>query len=248
MEQERILITVRTYPTPSAKYIETVCVGGINDHGEWRRLVPVPLRYLEGAKRFRTYDVIELKVGPGSDGRPETRQPHLPSLRVIDHIESWRARWDWVKPTIVQSVEVLQGQGRTLAPVSVAEVLEFVAKPTTPDWTQAQKEKLRQAQLFDDRKALEKIPFQFRFRWRDEDGGEHNSQALAWEMLETYRQFRKRYCNPVDVMRAKWLDDVCGPGRRVSFYLGNLAKRRSVFCVCGWFNPPKEVADSATLW
>jgi len=249
MVQERILITVRTYPTPSARYIETVCVGGINDYGEWRRLVPVPLRYLEDTKQFRTYDVIEVKVGPGSDGRPETRRPHLPTVRVVDHITSWTARCDWVRPTIVRSVGALQAAQRTLAPVSVAELVDFVAKPVAPAWTLAQKEKLRQAQLFDDQKPLEKVPFEFRFRWRDQDGAEHNSQVLAWEMLETYRQYReRRYPDPVDVMRAKWLEDLCGPRRRVSFYMGNLAKRRSVFCVCGWFNPPKEVADSATLW
>jgi hypothetical protein len=42
MTAERILVTVRTYPNLSTKYIETVCTGGINDKGEWRRLYPVP--------------------------------------------------------------------------------------------------------------------------------------------------------------------------------------------------------------
>jgi hypothetical protein len=248
VEKERVLVTVRTYPTPSARHIETVCIGGINDHREWRRLVPVPLRYLEETKRFRTYDVIEVKVGPGSDGRPETRRPQLPSLRVVGHIERWAARCEWIRPTIVGSVSALQGEQRTLGPVSVAEVVDFVAKRTAPDWTAAQREKLRQAQLFDNQKPLEKVPFEFRFRWRDGDGDEHDSQVLAWEMLETFRQYRRRYEDPLGAMRDKWLNDVCGPDRAVAFHMGNLAKRRSVFCVCGWFNPPKEVADGATLW
>jgi hypothetical protein len=142
----------------------------------------------------------------------------------------------------------MKEQDRTLAPVSAVEVLEFIAKPSATDWTPTQKEKLRQTQLFDEHKPLEKVPFDFRLRWRDEDGDEHDSLVLAWEILETYRQYKSRYSDPVAVMRDKWLNDVCGPSRRISLYIGNLARRRSVFCVCGWFNPPKEVADSATLW
>jgi len=233
---------------PSAKYIETVCVGGINDRAEWRRLVPMPLRYLEDERRFRTYDVIEVQLGPSSDGRLETRRPHTPTLRVVDHLDGWPARCDWVRPTVLPSLHALESQDKTLAPVSVAEILDFIAKPTSPDWTPAQKDKLRQAQLFDEQKPLEKVPFEFRFRWRDDEGGEHNSLVLAWEMLQTYREYRRRYPNPLDVMRDKWLLDVCGSDRRVSFHMGNLAQRRRVFCVCGWFNPPKEIANSATLW
>ena len=248
MDRERILITVRTYPTISTKYLETVCTGGITDAGEWRRLVPIPLRYLEAEKVFRTFDVIEVPVSPGEDGRPETRRPHLPSLRVIGNISDWPARWDWVKPTVFPSLRAMREQGNTLAPVAVAQVLRFAARAVEPEWSPAQKEKLRQAQLFDERKPLEKLPYEFRFVWRDEGGDEHDSLILAWELHQTYRQYRRRYRDPISAMRDKWLNDVCGCDRRVVFFMGNLASRRSVYCVCGVFNPPKEVADHATLW
>ncbi|WP_228124977.1 hypothetical protein [Candidatus Methylospira mobilis] len=44
---ERVLILAKTYPSPSAQYVETSCVAGINEHGVMRRIYPVPFRYIE---------------------------------------------------------------------------------------------------------------------------------------------------------------------------------------------------------
>ena len=248
MEKERILITVRTYPTLSSKYIETVCTGGITDAGEWRRLYPVRLRYLEKHQQYRTFDVVEVEVNPGKDGRPETRRPHLPSLRITARLEGWQARCDWVNKTIHPSLAAMQAAGRTLAPVKVQEVLGFTATPCDPQWTPKQQELLKQDELFDERHPLEKIPFEFRFRWRDGDGTEHLSLVIAWEFGETWRRYRHSYKNPIQVMQEKWLTDLCGPKRAVSFFMGNLAQRRMVFVVCGVFGPPKETVSDGTLW
>lgn len=246
--KERILITVRTYPVPSARYIETVCTAGITDKGEWRRLYPVPHRYLPEDQQYRTYNVVELNVGKGKDNRPETRTPNLPTLRVIDRLEHWETRCQWVNPTIFASLEAMQAAGRTIGGVAVREVLDLTAEPTDSEWSPAQQEKLKQLQLFDEQKPLEKIPFEFRFIWRDEDGKEHDLLILQWEVCETWRHWRRQYKDPIERIRDKWLREVCGPDRRVSFFVGNLANRRSVFAVCGVFNPPREVADLETLW
>ncbi|MDF1814754.1 MAG: hypothetical protein P1V20_21290, partial [Verrucomicrobiales bacterium] len=44
--KERILITVKTYPTLSTKYAELVCTAGVNENGEWRRIYPIQFRQL----------------------------------------------------------------------------------------------------------------------------------------------------------------------------------------------------------
>jgi hypothetical protein len=248
-QAERILITVRTYPAISTKYIETVCTGGITDAGEWRRLYPVPLRYLEGDQQYRTFDVVSVQVDPGKDGRPETRIPRLPSLRVMSHLDDWTSRCQWINPTIHPSMKAMIAAEKSLAPVAVRRVMEFIANPTSGEWTPQQKAKLMQDQLFEDRKELEKIPFDFRFRWEDEDGEEHDSHVLAWEFGETLRQYRRAYSDPVEKMREKWMTDLCGPGRTVSFFMGNQARFRDKFSVCGIFAPPKEAAAvGQTLW
>ncbi len=45
-ETKTLLVSVKTYPTPSAKYIETTCVSGITEDGHWIRLHPINFRSL----------------------------------------------------------------------------------------------------------------------------------------------------------------------------------------------------------
>lgn len=190
MSTERILITVRTYPNLSTRYHETVCTGGINAEGHWRRLFPVPLRWLEEEKQYKTFDVVTVKLLGNPDGRPESRRPDTGTLQRVDHIDDWLARRDWIVPTAVDSMTALRESGRTLAPVRVAEVLEFIAKPESPEWTPKQQEILRQEGLFTGPTPLEKLPYDFRLRWRDGEGEEHESKFLAWEVGQAWRSYR----------------------------------------------------------
>jgi len=40
--KKRVLITVRTYPTPASRGVEVSCTAGITDTGNWIRLYPIP--------------------------------------------------------------------------------------------------------------------------------------------------------------------------------------------------------------
>ena len=151
-------------------------------------------------------------------------------------------------PTCVPSLEALVKAGRSLGPVVAREVLEFTATPTSSEWTAAEREKLRQGLLFDTRRPLERIPYDFHFLWRDADGAEHKSFVVAWEYLEAWRQYRRRYADPIAKLREKLLNDHCGPRRTVSFFMGNMARFRDQFLVCGVFCPPKETEVRASLW
>lgn len=252
MTVERILITVRTYPNLSTKYMETVCTGGINDEGEWRRLYPVPLRHLDDDKQYKTFDIVKVKLGGNPDGRPESRRPDTTTLKVDGHIDSsksgWAARKEWILPTAVPSMKALRDSGRTLAPVVVREVLEFMAVSEDSSWSPVQKEMLRQAGLFEGPEPLEKLPYDFRLKWKDGDGEEHNSKNLAWEVGQTWRSYRRRYDDPIATMREKWMTDLLGAKRDVWFFMGNFAEHRQHFGVCGWFVPPKENDQSGSLW
>jgi hypothetical protein len=244
---ERILITVRTYPAISAGYIETVCTGGITDNHEWR-LFPVPLRYLEPEKQYRTFDVVEVQVKPGKDTRPESRVPVIGSLRIVSHVRGWQERRAWVEPTMSASMQAMIDAGRSLGPVRVREVLEFVANPTEAQWGPAQLEKLKQAHLFEERQVLEKVPYDFRLRWVDGAGVEYNSHVMAWEFGQTWRAYRRAYDDPIAVMRKKWMNDLCGPRRDVAFFMGNQNRFGDQFSICGIFGPLKDTKDDDNLW
>jgi hypothetical protein len=137
---------------------------------------------------------------------------------------------------------------RSLGAVHVHEVLEFIAERADAEWTPAQLEKLKQQNLFEERKPLEKVPFDFRIRWRDGDSKEYNSHVMAWEFGQTWRAYRRRYPDPIPVMREKWINGLCGPERDITFFMGNQNRFRDQFSICGIFSPPKDTRRNDSLW
>jgi len=251
MIEEEILVTVKTYPTLSKRYIETVCTAGINQQGEWRRLYPIRYRYLAGEQQFRLFDVIRVKLEPVSqDGRVESRRPRVDTLTCVRNIRGWRERHEWVGPTVVSSLADLQSDGRTIGPVRVQEVQEWRAVPTSAEWTPKQQEQLKQQVLWEKQgpQPLEKVPFEFRVKWIDGGGVSHDSMFISWVVCQTWRSFRRCYSDPLATMRSHWMGKVFAQHQGLCFFMGNAAQHRDHFMICGTYNPPKEVESSARLW
>jgi hypothetical protein len=97
MSKQRVLITVKTYPTLSRKYGETVCTAGLREDGTWVRIYPVPFRRLDEKEQYSKFDWIECGlVRNPSDSRPETFRPldenELQPVGHIDTADNWRER------------------------------------------------------------------------------------------------------------------------------------------------------------
>src|SRR5450755_3066496 len=97
MGKDRVLITVKTYPTLSRKYGETVCTAGVREDGTWVRMYPVPFRRLDEPQQYSKYDWLECELTRNtSDPRPETFRPSNPDqLAAVDHIgteQDWAER------------------------------------------------------------------------------------------------------------------------------------------------------------
>jgi len=251
MTEERILITVKTYPTLSKKYLETVCTAGINEAGEWRRLYPIRFRYLEEEKQYHVYDRISVKLDEvPKDGRPETRRPQAETLSVLDNISKWAHRDEWIRPTIHSSMRSLLSAKQTIGAVQVSQVKELTFTQIGSEWSASQKEQLRQEGLWSKKepKPLEKIPYQFHLVWRDGDGSEHRNMFISWEVCQTYRSYRRMYDKPLEVLAEKWMNDLFGPNREVAFFMGNSARFRQNYMVCGTYTPAKKEINRDTLF
>ena len=75
MTTEQILVLVRAIPEKSNKYGYRVCVAGINDDSEWRRLYPFKFEYGKKLIDFTKKDQIEVKITePDNDKRSESRK------------------------------------------------------------------------------------------------------------------------------------------------------------------------------
>lgn len=165
MAKERVLITVKTYPTLSRKYGETVCTAGVRADGTWMRIYPVPYRRLDETEQYRKFDWIETDfVRGGSDPRPETRHPaDLSKMIPVGHLgveDNWRARRELLlkTATVYNRLEPLligaKENRLSLAIYKPAKIRGFIWEDDDRDWNPDKvaqmREKTRQAEIFAD--------------------------------------------------------------------------------------------------
>ena len=107
-QERRVLVTVRTYPTPARKGIEVSCTAGITAEGEWIRLFPIPYRYMDPDQRFSKYQWINARVRKARDNRRESYTPDLDSIEIVSSVlgtgSDWAARGEWDEPLIGPSM------------------------------------------------------------------------------------------------------------------------------------------------
>lgn len=185
---ERILILTKTYPSPSAKYIETSCVAGINELGMFKRLFPVPFRLISGDKQFHKWQWISVQLYKASnDHRPESFHIYTDSIlrdpKPLSTARIWQERWKWLDllPIASEFHEIEQARhnsGHSLALLRPKSVLALDIKETKlSDWTDEELNKLlrdqRQMGLFDEREArkqLRKLPHDFYYNYICDSG------------------------------------------------------------------------------
>ena len=84
MAVTKVLITVKTYPSLSAKYEELVCTAGFLEDGSWIRIYPVPFRKIDFDQQYSKYDWIEVNlVKNKSDFRPESYRPYSIDSKIF---------------------------------------------------------------------------------------------------------------------------------------------------------------------
>ncbi|WP_375504847.1 hypothetical protein [uncultured Jatrophihabitans sp.] len=249
-----MLITVKAAPNPSSTYGETVCVAGIStdlaDPG-WVRLYPINFRELGSDAQFQKYDLIEVDGTPAvGDPRSESWRPIMTTMTRSVHLPPWAKRRPLVDPYIEPSMcKINSGSllpaARSLAAIQVADVSDFVVTPH-PGWSKAEHVKIdryvNQLDLFgtNDRTALEAPRFRGKYHWRCSDRAcrGHEQGLLDWEFVALQRNLHDRPDDETQaLLRHRFLEEICGPGKDLAFYVGNQAKRHNVFSVLGVYYP-----------
>jgi len=207
MPKERILITVKTYPTLSRKHGETVCTAGIRSDGSWVRLYPVPFRRLNEEEQYSKFDWVELQMRKGtSDPRPETYHPFDPKDIVqVGHIgteNSWRERRKVLKAVTVYDrlqplLDGAKANTMSLALFRPTRILDFIWEECERDWDAAKVEAMRnnalQGELFAEEqwrqtfRLMPKLPYNFSYRFADAEGKESELQVLDWEAGQLFQ-------------------------------------------------------------
>ncbi len=231
MTKERILITLKTYPTLSRKYGETVCTAGVREDGSWVRIYPVPFRRLDEAEQYRKFDWLDCElIKSRTDPRPETRHPaDMKQLNPVGHMgtdNNWRERRELLlKKAIVHTrlqtlIDGAKANTVSLAVFKPKRVTDFFWEEETREWDAAKLAEMRnrgnQGELFAEKtwrhtfKVIPKLPYSFSYSFADADGRESEMQLLDWEAGALFWKCLRRDGDEkmaLAKVRAKYIDE-----------------------------------------
>jgi len=267
MAKDRVLITVKTYPTMSRKYGETVCTAGVRQDGSWVRIYPVPFRRLEETEQYRKFDWIECDlVRSRSDPRPETRHPaDFKQLHPVAHMgttSNWRERRRLLLQTakVYTRLQTLIEEAKTntasLAVFKPARITGFIWEQEEREWDPAKVAEMRkltnQGELFAEEtwrqtfKVIPKLPYSFSYRFEDDAGQKSEMQVLDWEAGALFwnclRSSGDNEKTALEKVRVKYLDEF--GHRNLHFFLGTTQQFHFVapnpWVIVGVFPIPHE--------
>jgi hypothetical protein len=267
MARERVLVTVKTYPTLSRRYGETVCTAGVREDGSWVRIYPVPFRRLEEEQQYRKFDWLECDlVQSRRDPRPETRHPaDMTQLKVVGHMgteNNWRERRKLllekaaVHHRLAALIEKAKANRLSLAVFKPKQVLDFVWEEDERQWDEAKLAEMRnranQGELFAEEtwrqvfQVIPKLPYSFSYRFTDADGRESELQVLDWEAGALYwnclHKANRDERTALEKVRAKYFDELTK--RDLHFFLGTTQQFHFVapnpWVIVGVFPIPHE--------
>ncbi|MBW8171777.1 hypothetical protein K0651_01775 [Ornithinimicrobium sp. Arc0846-15] len=258
----RVLVTVKTYPTPSVRHKETVCVAGVRldtPLPEWVRLYPIPFRTKEFDYEFKKYQVIDvpLRKRGSKDPRPESHQPNNEKItlgEVVKPSGNWKARRQLLGNLVGETSTCELVAINRATPMNKPAPSLGLIKPVDvrlsiqdgKEWTKPQQSKVDAAaapDLFSDgavKTPLEPAPYQIRARYKCLEGGclGHNQTIIDWEVGAAAYQWRRRYPESELAGRllAKW-EAMMDPGKDVHFFVGNQHQYRHSFSILGTWYP-----------
>lgn len=264
MAKTKVLITVKTYPTLSAKYDELVCTAGFREDGTWIRLYPVPFRKKTYNEQYKKYDLVEVDlVKNTSDFRPESYRPYSldSEINVVGHIgteNNWDERKQYCLSKVYHNLSELIAEAKnkeictSLAVFKPTEILDFYAEPVERNWDKDKLDKLNQLNLFESEKEgkfeiVKKLPYRFKFHFVDDSGTESKLMIEDWETGQLFwKQFAKHNdeAKAIEDVRKKYFDDFAKT-KDLHFYLGTLYENHAKnypnpFAIIGTFQPKIE--------
>jgi len=261
INNKRILVLCKTYPSPSAKYVETSCVAGMDESGQLIRLFPVPFRLVADEQQFRKWQWIRARVRKSPDDhRPESYRISVDTI-VIEG-EPLPTRNEWLeRRRAIAPVEIFDdftalesarlNRGISLGLLRPGRLVDIrISKAESENWTDEEIAKLMQAQaqgsLFDQDaeqrslKLLRKLPFDFYYHYEGRDGTAYKHKLVDWEAGALYWNiYRKPDWQAA--FRQKFLVEF--DRKDVLFLMGTIHRFPHQWLIVSVLYPPKPLAE-----
>jgi hypothetical protein len=265
MAKTKVLITVKTYPTLSAKYDELVCTAGFREDGTWIRIYPLPFRKKAYHEQYKKYDWIEVDlVKNTTDFRPESFRPysHDTEINIVGHIDTinnWEERKKMCLGKLHYNLTELIAEAKdknkctSLAVFKPTEILDFTAEQVEREWDKDKLAKLNQMNLFETNKegkfeVVQKLPYKFKFVFKDNQGTESRLMIEDWETGQLFWKLLAKYegdeAKAVADVRKKYMDNFAKT-KDLHFFLGTTQAHHHVslnpFIILGAFHPKVDL-------
>jgi len=259
IETLKVLITVKTYPIPSAKYDELVCTAGVTETGDFIRLYPINFRDLPFTQHYKKYQWIEIDAErhTGRDSRKESYRPISGTLKLLGaelkpKNGDWSERSKYVLQKTARSMEDLgecKDRDRTsLGIIRPLRINDLKISKDDNDWNPRFYEELKQQRLWDDRTNTKepprKVPWKFHYWFECDDSRckSHKMMIEDWEVGALYWRMIDQGKTPdkaaADV-RTKFLNQICSSKNDTHFFVGTVLAH-GTWVVIGTYYPKKS--------
>lgn len=262
--QAKVLVTVKTYPTPSERHVETVCVAGVRlDTAlpEWVRLYPIPFRVESFDYEFAKYQIIDVPIQARGthDPRPESFKPDNEKIQLGEKVSTkhnWDARRKLLghlvgERTTCELIAINRATRMNEAAPSLGLIKPKEIQLSIEDgkqWTARQQVKVDRAalpNLFggpEVKAPLEPAAYQIKARYRCEEQGcrGHNQTIIDWEVGSAAYNWKRRY--PAHEIAPRLLEkwqSMVTDDKDIHFFIGNQHQYRRSFSILGTWYPKR---------
>ena len=264
---ERVLITVKTYPTISSSYGELVCTAGIIPGKGWVRIFPLPFRKLDYENRYKKYQWIEVPLAKSKqDPRPESyKVTDIDQLKPVGQSIGPQNRWADRKKMIFDNTHVYNdlqeiidkahNNELSIATFKPSEVCELAIEEVEREWSQEKlmelESKAAQYSMFQTKDEVKyqfsivtKLPYKFSYRIKDIHGTPSKMMIEDWEIGMLYwnclKQAKGDEKKALDMVRKKYLGAFSN--KDLILFLGTTRQfhgwASNPFVIIGVFYPP----------
>jgi hypothetical protein len=200
------------------------------------------------------------------DFRPESFRPKTleTEIRKIGEIKAdgntWEERRAFCLGKVYYNMKELIGEAKnkalytSLAVFKPTEILDFYAEPVDREWDKEKLAKLNQLNLFETNKegkfeVVQKLPYKFKFHFKDNQGTESRMMIEDWETGQLYWNCLARHegneQKAIADVRKKYFDDFAKT-KDLHFFLGttlefHLRNAPNPFIIIGTFHPKIEI-------
>lgn len=261
VQNSKILILCKTYPSPSEKYTETSCVAGVDEEGNLIRLFPVPFRHIKNEAQFKKWQWISAKIYRAKDDRrSESHKIYVDTIKLLGKplptSKAWQARRDAIaKVRIIDDFLAMEAardpDGPTLGILRPKRIIGLDITPVeNPEWTDTELKKLVQSQqqagLFEESDAksfstLRKLPFAFHYRYEcgsDNEVAEYRHKIVDWEVGALFWNCRRLYGKNWEKPFRDKLERQL-PAADLMFLMGTIHRFPNQWLIVSLIYPPK---------